>query len=161
MFIISKGTTKRDMKEILGISSFKKMGDLSIGWNRTKEFSHIKYQVQKRLAGWSRQVLSKTGKMVLIKSIIQAIPTYTMATFKVLDGICKSLDSATRKFLWSSKSTGEGFLALRAWDDICKLKLQGGLGFRKFSDINSLFDPNWPRRWRMERTLWIRIMRAK
>lgn len=56
--------------------------------NKTKDFAKVKERVLARLESWNGHMLSKAGKMTLIKSVVQAIPTYSMATFKLLEGIC-------------------------------------------------------------------------
>ena len=43
-------------------------------------------------------MLSKAGKEVLIKAVAQAIPTYTMSCFKILDVLYDDLTSMIRNF---------------------------------------------------------------
>ena len=81
--------------------------------------------------------MSKAGKVTLVKSVVQAIPLYSMSSFKWPLASCKALDSMIRRFWWGVHPDKHRFLALRAWSDICKPKEVGGLGFRKFSDINA------------------------
>lgn len=51
--------------------------------SKVKEFGTLKEIVQSILDSWKNHLLSKAGKATRIKSIIQAITTYTMATFKI------------------------------------------------------------------------------
>lgn len=102
----SSSTGRRNRKEILDITGFKNMGgsfiylgnSLVLGRNKSKEFGRLKERIHKQLEGWDRNLLSKTGKAVLIKSVIQSIPTYTMATFKVPSSICRDMDKLVKKF---------------------------------------------------------------
>lgn len=41
-----------------------------------------------------------------------------------------------RKFWWEAKPNSQGFVALKVWNDVCKLKDLGGLGFCHFHDMN-------------------------
>lgn len=88
------------------------------------------------MEGWNINLLSKVDKVVFIKVVVQAIPTYTMETFKFPITMCKKLDKLVKKFWWSSKREGKSYMALKSWDDICKPKVLGGLDFRHFSDFN-------------------------
>ena len=45
-----------------------------------------------------RKLLSQVGREVLIKSVIQVIPTYTMCCFKLPKGLVRELESMIRKF---------------------------------------------------------------
>ena len=49
-------------------------------------------------------MLSEGGKEVLIKSVAQAIPTYSMSCFKLPNNLCKYLGNMICKF-WSGCQT--------------------------------------------------------
>lgn len=70
-----------------------------------------------------------------IKSVVQAIPTYSMAIFKLPRGLCQHLTSIIHKFWWGSKS-GERKTAWVAWDDMTMPKYKGSLGFRDLEIFN-------------------------
>lgn len=72
----------------------------------------------------------------MIQSIIQAIPTYTMLTFKLPDGVSDDMDDMVRKFWWESNPNSGRGMALKSWKEVCKPKRLEGLGFQKFKDIN-------------------------
>ncbi|XP_075649960.1 uncharacterized protein LOC142620482 [Castanea sativa] len=52
------------------------------------------------LKGWKEKLLSQAGREILIKEVIQAIPTYAMSCFKLPKGLIKELKSLVRKFWW-------------------------------------------------------------
>ena len=54
----------------------------------------------KKLQGWKEKLLSIAGREVLIKAVIQVIPTYTMSYFKLPRGLIKELEVLIRKFWW-------------------------------------------------------------
>lgn len=60
----------------------------------------MKDQILGKLQGWKHVLLSQTGRKVLIKAVIQAIPTYSMNLFKFLESICKEMDSLVINFWW-------------------------------------------------------------
>lgn len=46
------------------------------------------------------------------------------------------LDKMTRKFWWKGSGKNNRFLASIGWNHLCRPKRSGGLGFRKFEDMN-------------------------
>ncbi|KAH7529075.1 hypothetical protein FEM48_Zijuj05G0145700 [Ziziphus jujuba var. spinosa] len=67
-----------------------------------------------------------------------------------------------RKFWWQTKPKVSGFLPLKAWKDICKLKDLDGLGFRRFKDMNLALIAKLG--WKIasgEDCLWTRMLKAK
>lgn len=155
---------KRFTKDTLGL---KNLGDyvvyignkLVIGKNKSKEFNRLKERLQVRLEGWRSQLLSRARKATLIKAVAQAMPVYTMATFLVPKGVCKEMDAIIRRFWWCSKEGSRG-MALKSWKAICLPKDRGGLGFRKFMDINRalLAKLGWSLA-RGEKNLWTDLFR--
>lgn len=84
--MFSKGTSTKDMVDIKRELGFKDLANDSVylgnslifGRNKAKEFYGPKERANRKLKGYSRQLLSKAGKSTLIKSVIQAVPNYTM-----------------------------------------------------------------------------------
>ena len=74
-------------------------------------------------------------RQVLIKSVAQAIPTYSMSCFKLPRGLCKHINSLLRKFWWGSKE-GKRKTCWVAWDDMIMPNYLGGMGFRVIELFN-------------------------
>ena len=76
--------------------------------SRMREFKKIVDQIEKRLQDWKLKFLSHAGKEVLLKAVIQAIPTYSMSIFQMPKALCSNINFLMQKFWWShqSKSTG-------------------------------------------------------
>lgn len=49
-----------------------------IGRSKSDIFTYLKEKIWKKTHGWKEKLLSKGGKEILIKSVLQAIPTYAM-----------------------------------------------------------------------------------
>lgn len=64
-----------------------------VGKSRVQEFQNIIDRVQKRNKDWKTKFLSQTGKEILLKVVIQAIPTYSMGVFLLAKELCKELNS--------------------------------------------------------------------
>ncbi|KAL3502872.1 hypothetical protein ACH5RR_037321 [Cinchona calisaya] len=73
---------------------------LPIVISRSKEevFGFIRDRVKAKLAGWKDKLLSPASKEVLIKSMVQALPTYTMSYFKLSKKLCKDINSSMANF---------------------------------------------------------------
>ena len=67
---------------------------------RYDTFAFIKEQVGKKMQGWKEKLLSRAGKEVLIKSVAQSIPTYTVGVFQLPRKLCDELDAMYGRFWW-------------------------------------------------------------
>jgi hypothetical protein len=79
--------------------------------------------------------LSAGGKEVLIKSVAQAIPVYSMACFRLPRGLCEHINSLIRGFWWGSKE-GKRKPHWVSWQVMTSPKYMGGLGFRDLELFN-------------------------
>ena len=96
---------KNNIKEAWGVSEImqyeKYLGLPSfVGKGKKASFNYIKERVWRKIQGWERKLLSQAGREVLIKSVIQAIPTYTMGRFKIPLGLCNDIEAMIKKFWW-------------------------------------------------------------
>lgn len=65
-----------------------------------KTFTGIIGHVRTKLLGWKEKFLSQAVKEILIKAVIQAIPTYSMSVFQLPKTLCRDLNSIMSKFFW-------------------------------------------------------------
>ena len=70
--------------------------DVGNSFNGT--FKFLRDRVWSKIKGWLEKILSAGGKEVLIKSIAQAIPVYSMACFRLPWGLCNHINSLIRQF---------------------------------------------------------------
>ncbi|KAK2658796.1 hypothetical protein Ddye_005329 [Dipteronia dyeriana] len=75
------------------------------------------------------------GKEILIKAIVQSIPTYSMTLFHLPKGFVTNLDRLCAHFWWGSTSDNRK-LYLGAWSKLCQSKDCGGMGFRDLIVFN-------------------------
>lgn len=52
-----------------------------VGRSKRKVFNYLKEAASKRIKGWQTKPMSQGGKSVLIRSVAQSIPSYTMSCF--------------------------------------------------------------------------------
>ena len=75
----------------------------------------------KKLKSWKEKFLSTAGREILIKSVVQAIPTYVMSCFLHPIGLCEHIESMVSKFWWGSKQDERKIHWIK-WETLCKEK---------------------------------------
>jgi ribonuclease HI len=99
-----------------------------VGRSKNKTFAGIEGRVRKKMDGWKEKFLSQAGKEILIKAVVQAIPTYSMSVFQLPKKLCNSLNSLVSRFWW-----GQNYESKRvqwmSWTRLGVSKFQGGMGF--------------------------------
>ena len=55
------------------------------------------------MQGWKERLLSQGGREILIKAVLQAMPTFTMGCVKIPKSLCKDIEALIRKFWWVYK----------------------------------------------------------
>jgi hypothetical protein len=112
----------------LGLPSF-------VGKSKIQTFSYIKDNVIKRLSNWKNQFLSQARKEILIKTIVQAIPSYSMGVFKIPTSLCKELNELMQSFWWNHMSKNSKIHWI-SWRNLGRSKAISGLGFRDLVIFN-------------------------
>ena len=87
--------------------------------------------------GGSERMVSCAGREILIKSVIQAIPTYTMSCFKLTKRVCSNLSGFMARY-WRSSSLDRRSMHWLSWDKLASPKCRGGMGFRNLEFLISL-----------------------
>lgn len=102
---------------------------------KKQSFNLIKEKIWRKLQSWEGKLLSQAGREVLIKAVIQAIPTYAMGCFKLPLGLCHDIEALIKKFWWGQKGERWKIHWLK-WEELTKSKLEGGMGFRDLGLYN-------------------------
>ncbi|WMV26185.1 hypothetical protein MTR67_019570 [Solanum verrucosum] len=116
---------------------------------------------EKKLARWKSQYLSMGGKLTLINSVLDALPTYMMSLFPIPLGIINRLDSIRRKFLWQGNTDRKGYHLVK-WKAVINEKRFGGLGIKNLKNQSKALRMRWLWKYSNEnRSLWVRVIKAK
>ena len=106
------------------------------------------------MANWKAQYISLGGRVTLINSVLDSLPTYVMSLFPMPSNVEERLDKLRRDFLWKGNKEGKG-LHLVKWQTAQLHKQSGGLGIRNLGLQNRSLLSKWL--WRFnneEEALW-------
>jgi len=117
-------------------------------------------KVEKRLRGWSHKWLSRAGRLVLVKSVLEAIPVYWMSLAWIPKGTLESIRRICFRFLWSGKKD-EQVTPWVKWKRIAVPKGLGGWGLKNIFLFSKALAAKGG--WRLLKTnsLWTRVIKRK
>jgi hypothetical protein len=126
---------------LLSISFFCKIGSvpftylgLPVGANPRLEMTwHPLIQLlTSRLGSWGNKYVSLGGRVVLLNSVLNAIPIFYMSVMKMPVKVWKKIVRIQRDFLWGGVKLSRS-IPWVYWPLICKPKNKGGLGGERSS----------------------------
>jgi hypothetical protein len=106
-----------------------------IGRKKKDTFSYIKDRIWKLINSWRGQALSKAEMEVMIKPVLQAIPSYVMNIYILPDSTIKEIERMINSFWWECGVDNKG-IRWMAWDRLAYPKVMGGMKFRDFHNFN-------------------------
>ncbi|KAL9690358.1 hypothetical protein QQ045_010756 [Rhodiola kirilowii] len=95
---------------------------LVMSQKKIEAFNFVLEKLWSKVSGWKESLLSTTGKEVLIKSVLLALPLYAMFCFLLSAGILNKLSSMVINFWWAKQGAGSGVHWMR------KEKLEEDIG---------------------------------
>jgi len=94
--------------------------------------------IDRRLAGWKDSTLSRGGRLILVNSVLTAMPLYMMLCYKIPAWVKNQIDKMRRNFLWKGGREVSSSSCLVHWIEVCWPKSQGGLGVLSLQCMNEL-----------------------
>ncbi|XP_042939499.1 uncharacterized protein LOC122274529 [Carya illinoinensis] len=139
----SKNTSQSTQIQLLQVAGIKSSGTFErylglpalVGRSKVATFHSLIDRTWARIANWKTKHLSAAGKEVLLKAVLQAIPTYTIGMFLLPLSISNKLNQMLRKFWWGFDEETSKIQWVN-WDKISTEKGSGGLGFRDLRLFN-------------------------
>ena len=131
------------------------------GVNKPMLWKNLVDNCLKCLDSWKGRWLTYAGRILLLQSVILAIPIFFMSYLKIPIKVLRYIEQRMRKFLWNGVQE-EDKIPLVAWDQLCKPKKYGGVGIRKLQIVNEVLGAKLI--WDMydnPAQLWVQILRAK
>ena len=81
-------------------------------------FAYLIDKSTKKLSAWNAKTLSFAGRLTLSKTVLEAIPSYTMQTTFIPVGICNQLEKYGQNFLRGSTTERKKVHGVN-WDEVC------------------------------------------
>lgn len=98
-------------------------------------YNFIVDRVQNKLAGWRTKLLSRAGKLVLVKFVVALIADYFMQCQALPNKVCDAVDKTIRDFLWGSTDEKRNMHMVK-WSMVTLPKVLRGLGLHSIRDKN-------------------------
>eukprot|EP00253_Pinus_taeda_P006547 PITA_06547 len=134
---------------------------LDINPTRLENWQQIIEKIKNRLPSWSFRSLNIAGRLVLLKSFLQAIPIYPLSIMAAPKGVCTKMKEIFGKFIWGGPKQQRKW-ALVSWKNLTKRKEEGGLGLRDPEILNKVLGAKlWWRWMRGGNNLWKKICTQK
>ena len=74
----------------------------AIGRSTKDSFEYLSTRVKGAIGSWSGREASCAGREILLKTVAQAIPTYSMSCFKLPVEICDKMRAAIGNYWWGN-----------------------------------------------------------
>jgi len=123
------------VQAVLGTGKYLGLPSM-IGRDRKATFAYIKDRVWQKINSWSGKCLSKAGREVMIKSVLQAIPAYVMSIFQLPHTLIDSIEKMLNSFWWGHGKTTQRGIHWMNWEKLSAPKIHGGMGFKDLSAFN-------------------------
>ncbi|XP_073051227.1 uncharacterized protein [Primulina eburnea] len=116
------------------------------------------FQDVHKVSRMEKAFLSRGGRLTLIQAVLSALPTYFMSLFKVPNRVAMIMEKLMRNFFWDG-SDGDSHCHVINWNQVSKLKEQGGLGLGNILLRNKALLAKWWWRSAVEESpLWKRVV---
>ena len=159
-----------DVEEITGYYHFTNAGldgglkylgfYLKANLYHSRDWYWLIEKVDKRLKGWSHKWLSRARRLVLVKSVLEAIPVYWMSLSWIPKGILEKIRRLCFRYLWSGKKE-EQVTPWVGWKKIAIPKGLGGWGLKNIFHFSQVLAAKGGSRLLQLDSLWTRVIKHK
>ena len=103
----------------------------AVGHSTSQVFEYLPTRIRNLVGTWSGRDASCAGREVLLKSVAQVLPTYTMSCFLLPVDTCKKMRSIIGNYWWGSSADNQ-HIHWQRWERLIQPKARGGIGFRHY-----------------------------
>ena len=123
------------VQAVLGTGKYLGLPSM-VGRSKKATFNFIKDRVWQRINSWSSKCLSRSGREVMIKSVLQSILSYVMSIFKLPNSLLDEIEKMMNAFWWGHGGANNKGLHWLSWDKLSIHKRYGGMGFKDLAAFN-------------------------
>ncbi|VFQ96003.1 unnamed protein product [Cuscuta campestris] len=130
------------------------------GRKRIHYFDPVLKKMRDKCCAWMGRYLSPGGKAIMIKSVLQAIPTHLLAAHFPPKTVIREMESIMARFFWSGLG-GTRRYHWGSWKTLARPTREGGVGFLDFMTLAKSCSARLWWNFRTQDSIWTAFMRAK
>lgn len=123
------------VQQVLGTGKYLGLPSM-VGRSRKSTFKFIKDRIWKKINSWSSRCLSQAGREIMIKSVLQSIPSYVMSIFLIPHSLSDEIEKMMNSFWWGHKPEQSKGIHWLSWERLAMHKNAGGLGFKRITTFS-------------------------
>ncbi|XP_024014004.1 uncharacterized protein LOC112088085 [Eutrema salsugineum] len=100
------------------------------------DYAPLVERIRRCFGSWTVRHISFAGRLQLLVSVISGLTNFWMSAFYLPRSCIKEVESLCSAFLWSGPTLSHR-KAKVCWVDVCKPKIEGGLGLRSLCEVNT------------------------
>ena len=133
---------------------------LGANMKKVSSWQPILDRIQAKLQTWKSSCLSRAGRLVLIKAVLNSLPLYYLSLFSMPKRVAKEIIRMQRRFLWSGDKAGRCFPLVK-WELVQQPRSRGGLGVGDLVIKNAALLFKWWWRYASEENaFWRRVIQS-
>ena len=138
----------RDLASSVGCSyartPFTYLGfPLGVHYNKCSAWKPVLRNIENKLVTWKAKLLSRAGRLTLIKSVLNSLPVYFMSMFRMPKTVAARIVKLQRKFFWCGSHGNSKCCPTVKWSDIELPREIGGLGVGNILHKNLILLFKW------------------
>ena len=100
-------------------------------------------RIAARLPGWKADLLTKSGRSVLVQYVLTSMLIYLLLALDLPAGTLQAIDKIRRGFLWKGRKDVRGGHCLIAWPKVTRPPELGGLGISYLQNLGWALRLRW------------------
>nr|GEX76525.1 hypothetical protein [Tanacetum cinerariifolium] len=129
---------------------------LVLSWLISRDCKEFIDKVQNHVNEWKNKSLSIARRLQLIQSVLSSMRVYWASVFMLPSRVLLDIKKIMCGFLWSQYNMSKGKVKV-AWNVVCLLKREGGLGIRRLDHFNkALMVSHVWKLFALKESLWVK-----